>query len=156
MKAVNFRSEDIEPIAVPTESRLLDGLLGRKIGVKMLCNGRGLCATCHVYITKNANCLTPQTDREKLTLTLLTGAQPNSRLSCQAKVIGEGVELALPEGLYVESFSELESLVGQRTSVPILHPVNGDVLIQANKIIVRSLIMKLKDVDFDVRNVKLS
>jgi MFS superfamily sulfate permease-like transporter len=48
--------------------------LAKQVGVKMLCRGRGLCATCHVYVTKNAQHLTPPTERENLTLTLLTGA----------------------------------------------------------------------------------
>jgi hypothetical protein len=55
----------------------------------------------------------------------------------------------MPEGLFVESMSELEALVGKRSSVPILHPVTGDVIAEANKIIVRSMIMKLSDTDFE-------
>ena len=97
---------------------------------------------------KNSDALTPQTEREKLTLAVLTGAQPNSRLSCQAKIVDEGVQVELPDGLYVESFSELEALVGTRTPVPILHPVSGETLIQADKLVVRTLIMRLRDVDF--------
>ena len=155
MKNVKFES-NIATVALQTEARLLDALLARQVKVKMLCGGRGLCATCHVHVTKNAQCLTPQTEREKLTLSVLTGAQPNSRLACQARVIKEGIEVALPEGLYVESFAELETLVGQRTSVPILHPITGAVLIQSNKLIVRSIIMQLRDVDFNIDQVKLA
>ena len=153
MKTVKFRATQ-DTVSIKTEDRLLDVLLANNVGVKMLCRGRGLCATCHVYVTKNPQFLTPNTDRENLTLTLLTGAQPNSRLACQARVIGEGVEVELPKGLYVESFSELESLIGKRTNVPILHPVNGMVLIQENKIITRSAIMQLKDVDFNIADLK--
>ena len=155
MKTVKFQS-DIDSLAVKTHSRLLDALLARQVKVKMLCGGRGLCATCHLYVTDNPQCLTPQTEREKLTLTVLTGARPNSRLACQAQVLQEGVEIALPEGLYVESFSELETLIGQRSAVPILHPITGEVLIQADKLIVRSLIMKLKDVELDIKKLKAS
>lgn len=154
MKTVKFRATQ-DSVSIKTEARLLDVLLAKQIGVKMLCRGRGLCATCHVYVTKNPQFLTPQTDRENLTLTLLTGAQPNSRLACQSRVIGEGVEVELPKGLYVESFSELEALVGKRTNVPILHPINGMVLIQENKIITRTAIMQLKDVDFNVSEIDL-
>jgi len=153
MKTVKFRATQ-DTVSIKTEDRLLDVLLANNVGVKMLCRGRGLCATCHVYVTRNPQFLTPNTDRENLTLTLLTGAQPNSRLACQARVIGEGVEVELPKGLYVESFSELESLIGKRTNVPILHPVNGMVLIQENKIITRSAIMQLKDVDFNIADLK--
>ena len=152
MKDVKFDS-DIQTLGMKTGDRLLDGLLARNVKVKMLCGGRGLCATCHVYVTANPDGLTPQTDREKLTLAVLTGAQENSRLACQCQVVGDGVEVKLPDGLYVESFSELEGLVGQRTSVPILHPVTGDILVPANKIIIRTMIMRLKDLDYDVKNV---
>ena len=153
MKTVQFNSS-IEPIEIQTQSRVLDALLARQVKVKMLCGGRGLCATCHVYVTKNPDALTPQTAQEKLTLTVLTGAAANSRLACQARVLQEGVEVSLPEGLYVESLSELEKLVGQRADVPILHPITGEVLVQAGKIIMRSLIMKLQDVDFDIEQVR--
>jgi ferredoxin len=155
MKSVNFR-ENITPASVKTETRLLDVLLAKEIKVMMLCGGQGLCATCHVYVTKNPNHLTPQTEREKKTLSLLSGAQPNSRLACQSKIIGDNIEIALPKGLYVESFSDLESLIGKRTEIPILHPVDGRILIEANKIITRSAIMQLKDIDFDIANVKLT
>ncbi len=153
MKTIAFRADGTK-VDLPTESRLLDALLANQVPVKMLCGGRGLCATCHVYVVAGEKCLTPPSQREKLALSILTGAQPNSRLSCQARVISDGVEVALPDGLYVESYSELESLIGQRTTVPILHPVTGEVLVEARKIIIRSSIMQLRDVDFSVRDVQ--
>lgn len=149
MKTIRF-TEDNQTAAVKTEARLLDALLANQVPVKMVCGGRGLCATCHVYVVKGAESLSPPSQREKLSLAVLTGAQSNSRLSCQARVLGDGIEVALPDGLYVESFGELERLIGQRTSVPILHPVTGEVLVEANKIIIRSSIMQLKDVDFTI------
>lgn len=149
MKTIKFTG-DTQSAAVRTEARLLDALLAHQVPVKMVCGGRGLCATCHVYVVKGADCLSPPSQREKLSLAVLTGAQSNSRLSCQARVLGDGIEVALPDGLYVESFGELEQLIGQRTSVPILHPVTGEVLVEANKIIIRSSIMQLRDVDFTI------
>jgi len=154
MKQVSINT-DYNWIYIKTGERLLDALLAKKVAVKMLCQGRGLCATCHVYVTRNPQCLTPQTEREKLTLTLLTGTRPNSRLACQAKVLEQGVEIELPEGLYVESFSELKELIGKRSKTPILHPINGKVLVEENKIITRTAIMQLKDVDFNVREISL-
>ncbi len=154
MKSIHFRQTQNE-VAVRTQDRLLDALLMNKVEVMMLCGGRGLCATCHVYVTRNPHCLTPMTEREKKTLSLLTSAQPNSRLACQAHVVGEDIEVALPDGLYIESFSDLESLIGKRTKVPILHPVDGRTLIQADKIITRSAIMELKDVDFNFSELKV-
>jgi ferredoxin len=153
MKEVKFRGS--ESVEIKTELRVLDAMLSKQIDVMMLCGGQGICATCHVYVTKNPQDLTPVTAREKNTLALLSGAQPNSRLACQAKVIGDGVEVMLPAGLYVESFEDIETLVGKRTKAPILHPKDGRVLIQENKIITRTLIMSLKDVDFDIKMVDI-
>lgn len=148
MPVVKFRA-DLEPVVLQPEQRLLDALLARKVGVKMLCGGRGLCATCHVYVTRNGHQLSPQTEREKKTLNLIKSLQPNSRLACQSRVLGDEVEIELPQGLYIGSYAELESFIGKRAPVPILHPVTGLVLIQENKIITRTVLMQLKGVDFD-------
>lgn len=151
---VKFDAEGLQTIDVTEQSRLLDALLTRKVNVQMLCGGRGLCATCHVYVLKNPQHLTPPTATESLTLSVLTGAKANSRLSCQAHVIGDDIELGFPEGLYIDSVESLEKLIGQRTQVPILHPVTGDVLVAANKIIIRTIVEQLKNLDFEISKVK--
>lgn len=143
-------------VAVATNTRVLDTLLAQQCPVMMACGGQGICATCHVYVTGGQDSITPMTDRERKTLALITGAQPNSRLSCQCRVLGEGVEILLPEGLYVQSFNDLESLIGKRTKVPILHPKDGRILIQKDKIITRTYIMQLQDVDFNLGSVDVS
>lgn len=139
-----------DPLGVADGSRLLDALIARKLSVKMLCGGRGLCATCHVLVLKNPHALSPASHAERATLAALTNAQPNSRLACQSQVIADGVEIEPPEGLYIESFADLEQLIGKRTQVPVKHPISGAVLIQAGKLIVRSRIKQLKDFDIDV------
>lgn len=143
-------------VAVATNTRVLDTLLAQQCPVMMACGGQGICATCHVYVNGGSDSLTPMTERERKTLALITGAQPNSRLSCQCRVLGEGVEILLPEGLYVQSFNDLESLIGKRTKVPILHPKDGRILIQKDKIITRTFIMQLQDVDFNLGSVDVS
>lgn len=153
---VKFAEEGLKTIEMMPEAFLIDALLARDLDVKQLCSRRGLCATCHVYVTKNPDHLSPPTSRETLTLAVLTGARANSRLSCQARVIGDGVEVALPEGLYIDSFESLEKLIGQRTKTPILHPVTGDVLVPADKIIIRSIVQKLEHLNFDIAKVKFT
>ena len=143
-------------VAVATNTRVLDTLLAQQCPVMMACGGQGICATCHVYVSRGQESLTPMNDRERRTLALITGAQPNSRLSCQCRVLGEGVEILLPEGLYVQSFNDLESLIGKRTKVPILHPKDGRILIQKDKIITRTYIMQLQDVDFNLGSVDVA
>lgn len=153
MVKVHFTQDSLETITVMKDARLLDALLARNLPVKMFCGGRGLCATCHCYVTSNMENLTPMTSQENLTLSILTGAKPNSRLACQAQILGGDVEVELPKGLYIESVSDLEKLIGKRAQVPILHPVSGDTLIAEGKIITRTMIMQLSDVDFDVSSV---
>lgn len=147
MPAVKLKDREVQ---VQSSDSLLDVLVRENVNVKKICGGRGLCATCHVYVVNGQSGLSAPTDREKLTLAILTGAQENSRLACQCKVIGDGVALDFPEGLYIESFQDLESQVGKRTAVPILHPRTGQVLVESNKIIIRTQIMKLKDMDFSI------
>lgn len=141
-------------VVVKTETTVLETLLMRKCDVQMACGGRGICSTCHVYVKEGADGLTPATEREKRTLAMLTGVQSNSRLACQARIIKEGVVVELPEGMYITSAGDLESLVGRRAEVPILHPKDGRVLIEKGKIITRSRILELKNVDFNVLEVR--
>jgi ferredoxin len=143
-------------VAIATNTRVLDTLLAQQCPVMMACGGQGICATCHVYVTGGQDSLTPMGDRERRTLSLITGAQPSSRLSCQCRVLGEGVEILLPDGLYVQSFNDLEALIGKRTKVPILHPKDGRILIQKDKIITRTYIMQLQDVDFNLGSLDVS
>jgi ferredoxin len=153
MKTIHFKNE-IAPAIINTQERLLDALLSKQVAVKMLCGGRGLCATCHVHVTAGAESLTPKGEREKLTLAVLTGAQGNSRLACQAKVIGDGVQVELPKGLYIESFGQLEALIGKRATQPVLHPITGRILIEDGKIITRTIVNDLKSVDFNFSQVQ--
>ena len=155
MKEVSLQPIN-QQVEVATNTRLLDTLLAEQCPVMMACGGQGICATCHVYVKEGMESLTPINEREERTLALITGAQETSRLSCQCKVVGEGVEVLLPDGLYVESFNDIEALIGKRTRVPVLHPIDGRILIQKNKIITRTSISSLADTDFDVSGLDLS
>ena len=145
-----------EGVNVKTESQVLDSLLAKNCNVAMACGGQGICATCHVKVLEGHESLSPPTSREQRSLSLMTGRCPNSRLACQAKVLGEGVVIEIPEGMYIEKAEDLMSLVGRRTKIPILHPKDGRVLIRKNKIITRSKIAQLEDEDFDVMGVRAS
>ncbi|GAB5561959.1 MAG: 2Fe-2S iron-sulfur cluster-binding protein [Synoicihabitans sp.] len=142
-----------ERVSVATQTRVLDTLLAKQCNVMMACGGQGICATCHVFVEKGMEGLSPMTNREERTLSLITGAGKHSRLACQCQVMNDGVEIRLPEGMYVQSFNDLEELIGKRTQEPILHPFDGRVLIENGKFITRSAIMQLADVDFNVGGV---
>ena len=144
-----------EPILVHTADRVLDALLAVREKIIMACGGKGLCATCHVYVEEGMSSLSPMTPRERMSLTMLSEVRPCSRLACQAKVIGEGVVLAMPRGRYLTGGSaDLASLIGRRAEDRVLHPVDGRVLIDAGKIITRSRIQELAAVDVDIAEMK--
>jgi ferredoxin len=153
MKTVRFQPIN-ESQDVKTGSDILQALLARDLKVLMACGGKGLCATCHVHIKQGSDRLTPMTQREKRTLSFITGADTDSRLACQCKVLGEGVVVELPEGMYIERAEDLMSLVGQRATKNVLHPINGSVLIAAGKIITRSRLEELKRLNVEVEEIR--
>jgi ferredoxin len=153
MKTLRFEPIN-ENLLVPTQSDLLQALLAKNLNVLMACGGKGLCATCHVHIREGADMLTPPTAREQRTLAGVTGCDPNSRLACQARVLGEGVVVQLPEGMYIERAEDLTNLIGKRAEQNILHPLNGSVLIAKGKIITRSRVEELKNLHVEVNSIK--
>ncbi|TVR03863.1 MAG: (2Fe-2S)-binding protein [Deltaproteobacteria bacterium] len=151
MKKVSLLPLGRQP-EIKTNARVLDALLAEEVGVMMACGGRGLCATCHVFVEEGSESLSPRNAREDRTLGRLSGTRPNSRLACQARVCGEGVRVSLPDGLYALDRKDIESLIGKRARTAILHPIDGRVLVEPGKIITRSFIMQLNDVDFQVND----
>lgn len=145
----------LDPIAkqtiIPTNTNLLSVLLENDLEVAQECGGRGMCATCHVYITEGVDSISPMTKREQRTLEVITTCKTNSRLACQAKVIGEGVVVELPAGMYISSNDDVESLIGRRAQQDILHPISGQVLVEEGKLITRSMISQLQTTQSQVR-----
>lgn len=149
MKSVAFNPIN-ESQQVQTGTSLLDALLAKQLNVLMACGGKGLCATCHVRVKSGEKNLSPATDRETRTLSFITGSGKSSRLACQCRVLGEGVVVELPEGMYIERTSDLLDLLGSRAEQNILHPINGSTLIAKGKIITRSRINELKRLDAEM------
>jgi len=144
----------LEPIAqdtsVETNSNLLSVLLQKDLDVFKECGGRGMCATCHIYIRDGEEALSPMNRREQRTLEVITSCKPNSRLACQARVLGQGVVVELPPGMYVQSLKDIEDLIGRRADTNLLNPVTGDVLVEEGKLITRSVVKQLEDTKFKV------
>jgi ferredoxin len=153
MKAVGLDAVT-DPIEVQTNARLLEVLQRSPKKIVTACGGKGLCATCHVYVEGNAEALSPRTPREQRSLLMLKDAKPNSRLACQAKVKANGVQLVLPNGRFIESAQDVEDLIGRRAEYPILHPADGRTLIDTGKIITRGRITQLSSVEVDVQELK--
>ena len=138
----------LDPIAkntvVQTNTNLLSVLLQNDLKVSQECHGRRMCATCHVYVTEGEDSVSPMTRREQRTLELITTCRMNSRLACQTQVIGEGVVVELPPGMYISDADDVEDLIGRRAEQDILHPISGQVLVEEGKLITRSMIGQLK------------
>lgn len=136
--------------AIKTNDNLLSGLLKNQLNVSQECGGRGMCSTCHVYVTEGMESLSPLNRREKRTLEVITTCKANSRLACQARVIGEGVVVQLPAGMYLTEIDDVEDLIGRRAQQNILHPISGKILVEEGKLITRSMITQLKDTKGEV------
>ena len=148
-KTVKLDPINIET-SIKTNDNLLSGLLNNKLNVLRECGGRGMCATCHIYIKEGMESLSPLSRREQRTLGTITSCNMNSRLACQARVIGEGVVVELPSGMYVSDLDDIEALIGRRAEQDILHPLDGKVLVEQGKLITRSMINQLKDTQVKV------
>lgn len=132
-------------VSIQTNDNLLSGLLKGELQVMKECGGRGMCATCHIYVTEGMDSLSPVNRRELRTLEVITTSNKFSRLACQARVMGEGVVVELPAGMYVSDIDNIEDLIGRRADGNILHPITGAVLVEAGKLITRSMITQLND-----------
>jgi len=131
---------------VQTNDNLLSVLLKNDLHVLKECGGRGRCATCHIYIKAGMEGLSPMTRREQRTLEVITTCNTNSRLACQARVIGEGVVVELPSGMYLDEIEDVEALIGKRAEDYILHPLTGAVLVEPGKLVTRSMITQLSNI----------
>jgi len=132
-------------VSIQTNDNLLSALLKKDLSVMKECGGRGMCATCHVYITEGMESLSPVNRRELRSLEVITTCTKFSRLACQARVLGEGVTVEVPSGMYISEIDNIEDLIGRRAEDNILHPITGTVLVEAGKLITRSMITQLKD-----------
>lgn len=148
-KIVKLESIDQET-AVKTNDNVLSALLDNELNVLQECEGRGMCSTCHVYIKSGMESLSPLNRREKRTLEVITTARPNSRLACQARVIGNGVVVEVPAGIHMNAINDITALIGRRAEQDILHPLNSKVLVEAGKLITRSMISQLQDTRLQV------
>ena len=130
---------------VKTNDNLLSGLLNHELKILHECGGRGMCATCHVFIKEGMESLSPMTHREQRTLSVITTCNGASRLACQARVLQEGITVELPSGVYANAVDEIESWIGQRAQQNILHPLSGQVLVEQGKLVTRSMMRQLQE-----------
>lgn len=140
----------LEPVgketSVATNATLLSALLAEDIEISQGCGGRGLCATCHVFVKSGTDSLSPLSSREQRTLGVVTSCNAASRLACQALIQGDNIVVELPSGTYLTETTNIEELIGRRTKTEILDPMSGKVLVEKRKLITRSMITQLDDI----------
>lgn len=146
MKKISIHPLD-KVVTAKENENLLDILLKENMNVLQACGAQGRCATCHIYIKSGAEALSPMNDQERLTLSFIATAQANSRLACQTQLLDDGAVIEIPKGMYIGSIGELKSLIGTRANQNIIHPLTGEILVEENKLILRSALEKMANID---------
>mgnify|MGYP001161968403 FL=1 len=84
-------------VDVPAGTSILDGLLANGIEVEHACEKSCACTTCHVIVREGFDSLAEAEENEEDMLDKAWGLEPNSRLSCQAKVAQTPLVVEIPK-----------------------------------------------------------
>lgn len=76
---------------------ILDAALSHGIEIEHACEKSCACTTCHVIVRRGYDSLEPATEREEDLLDRAWGLEPQSRLSCQAIISDEDLEIEIPK-----------------------------------------------------------
>ncbi len=76
---------------------ICDALLQNGIEIEHACEKSCACTTCHVYIREGFETLQESDENEDDFLDKAWGLEPDSRLSCQAKVNNEDLVIEIPK-----------------------------------------------------------
>jgi 2Fe-2S ferredoxin len=82
---------DVEP-----GTTICDALLDHGVDLEHACGKVGACTTCHVFVTQGFSSLNELDENEEDMLDRAWGLQPNSRLSCQARVAEDELQVEIP------------------------------------------------------------
>ena len=74
-----------------------NALLENGIKIEHACDMSCACTTCHVVVRKGFDSLEEMDDVEADLLDRAWGLEPDSRLSCQVKVVNEDLEVEIPK-----------------------------------------------------------
>ncbi len=93
--------EEICPDGAIIEARagttIIDAALEHGIALEHACEKSCACTTCHVIIREGFDTLAPATEDEEDLLDKAWGLEPESRLSCQAKVSAADLVVEIPK-----------------------------------------------------------
>lgn len=76
---------------------ICDAALGNGIEIEHACEKSCACTTCHVYVREGYDSLEEPSENEEDYLDKAWGLDPDSRLSCQAKVADEDLVVEIPK-----------------------------------------------------------
>ena len=74
-----------------------DNLLKNDVDIEHACEKVCACTTCHVIVREGYDSLQPPEEKEEDMLDRAWGLEPNSRLSCQAKVADGDLVIEIPK-----------------------------------------------------------
>jgi ferredoxin len=135
---------DGQQVQADHNSTLLAVFREHNILVNQICGGQGMCASCHFFVIDGADAMTAPTKQEQMTLQFTKIDRPGARLACQTRAIGNGIVIQLPSGTFVESERDLEQEIGKKAKKTLIHPMTGEVLVEAGKLVMRSALEKMK------------
>jgi len=75
---------------------ICDGLLKNGINIEHACEKSCACTTCHIVIRKGLESLAEAEEKEEDMLDKAWGLEPNSRLSCQARMTDTPLIIEIP------------------------------------------------------------
>ncbi|EGQ8299550.1 ISC system 2Fe-2S type ferredoxin [Vibrio parahaemolyticus] len=100
-KIIVLPHEDLCPEGAVLEAKtgetVLDVALKNGIGIEHACEKSCACTTCHVIIREGFDSLEESEELEDDMLDKAWGLEPESRLSCQAKVADEDLVVEIPK-----------------------------------------------------------
>jgi ferredoxin len=137
-------SIDGQQVQSEQNSTLLSVFREHDILVNQICGGQGMCASCHFFVVEGLDAMTAPTKQEQMTLQFTKIDRPGARLACQTRAIGDGIIIELPQGTFVESEQDLEQEIGKKAKKTLIHPMTGEVLVEAGKLVMRSALEKMK------------
>jgi 2Fe-2S ferredoxin len=84
-------------IEVETGTTICDAALANGVEIEHACEKSCACTTCHVIVREGFDSLEESTEEEDDLLDKAWGLEPDSRLSCQAKVGSEDLVIEIPK-----------------------------------------------------------
>mgnify|MGYP001818574116 CR=1 FL=1 len=84
-------------IEVQPGTSICDAALANGIEIEHACEKSCACTTCHVYVREGFESLEPSDEDEDDMLDKAWGLEPDSRLSCQARVASADLVVEIPK-----------------------------------------------------------